>query len=123
MAATGTASRNAAPHQKVSTSAPPITGPAAMPSANIVAQMPIATARRRASRKMLEINDSVEGMSVAPATPSRARATISSSAFGAKAARIETAAKAVVPITSRRLRPIRSPRVPMVSRNPAMKKP
>lgn len=94
-----------------------------MPSANIVAQIPIATARSRASRYRVEINDSVEGISVAPAIPSRARARISSPAFGAKAASTDTAAKAVMPINSRRRLPIRSPSVPMVSRNPAMQNP
>lgn len=72
---------------------------------------------------MLLIRDSVEGMSVAPATPSRARATISHRALGAKAAKTEAAPKAAIPIISSRRRPIRSPSVPIVIRKPAMKKP
>jgi hypothetical protein len=69
------------------------------------------------------ISDSVEGIRVAPATPSSARATMSHNAFGANAARTEAAANAATPTISSRRRPIRSPNVPIVMRKPAMKKP
>lgn len=56
---------------------PPTIGPAAMPSANMVAQTPIASARWCGFRNMLLISARVGGISVAPATPSAARAVIS----------------------------------------------
>jgi hypothetical protein len=89
----------------------------------MVAHTPIATARCRTSTNRVLINDSVEGMSVAPATPSSALARMSSSALGANAARTDTAANATTPIDSRRRLPSRSPTVPMVTRKPAMKNP
>ena len=88
-----------------------------------MAQTPIANARCRASPNRLLIKDSVEGISVAPATPSSARATISHRAVGANAAKTEAAANAAIPIINSRRRPIRSPNVPIVIRNPAMRKP
>jgi hypothetical protein len=72
---------------------------------------------------MLRINDSVDGASVAPATPRRARATISISALVEKAANSEAAPKAAAPIRSSRRRPIRSPRVPIVISDPASMNP
>ncbi len=89
----------------------------------MVAHTPIATARCLGSTKRLLIRDRVEGMRVAPATPSRARATISASAVGANAANTETTPNAAMPIISSRRRPIRSPSVPIVIRKPAMRKP
>ena len=62
--------------------------------------------------------DSVDGMIVAPATPSRARATISQPADGANAASREAAPKPEAPMSSSFLRPIRSPSVPMVTSRP-----
>jgi hypothetical protein len=48
-----------------------------------VAHTPIAVARWRRSRNMLLINARVEGMRVAPATPSAARAAMSTSGVAA----------------------------------------
>ena len=120
---TGTPSRNAEPHQKCSSSTPPTSGPTAMPPMKQVIQTPIATPRWWWSRNMLLISASVDGISVAPATPSSARAAISISALVEYAARTEASANAVPPIISSRRRPIRSPRVPMVTRKPAIMKP
>ncbi len=61
--------------------APPTTGPSAMPSAKLVAHTPIARERCRWSANMLLIRASVDGIRVAPATPSAARAAISMSAL------------------------------------------
>ena len=61
----------------------------------------------------------VEGMIVAPATPSRARATISISGLEAYAATTDATPNAAAPISSSRRRPIRSPSVPIVTRKPA----
>ena len=72
---------------------------------------------------MLPISAMVDGISVAPATPSSARAAISISALVEKAATTEAAANAAAPISRSLRRPIRSPRVPIVTRNPAIRNP
>ena len=56
---------------------------AAIPSANMVAQTPMATARCRGSVNILLSNARVEGIKVAPAMPSAARAAISNAALEA----------------------------------------
>jgi hypothetical protein len=71
----------------------------------------------------LPIKERVDGISVAPATPSAARAMINHNAWGANAAMTEATANAARPIISSRRRPIRSPNVPIVIKKPAMKKP
>jgi hypothetical protein len=72
---------------------------------------------------MWKMSDRVDGARVAPATPSRARATIRVSAVGAKAASTETTPNAAAPMSRSRRRPMRSPRVPMVMREPATMNP
>jgi hypothetical protein len=72
---------------------------------------------------MLRISDSVEGASVAPATPSAAREAISISGLDENAATTEAPPKAPAPIRSNRRRPIRSPSVPIVMRKPATRNP
>ena len=72
---------------------------------------------------MLRISESVDGISVAPAMPSSARVAISISAEVENAASTEQAPKAAPPISSSRRRPMRSPSVPMVIRQPAIRKP
>ncbi len=84
--------------------------------------MPMARLRSRGSEKMFRISPRVDGIRVAPATPSRARATITVSGLVAQAVRTETAPKAVAPSRSSFLRPIRSPREPMETSRPAMTK-
>jgi hypothetical protein len=74
---TGTPSRNAAPHQNVTSSSPPTAGPITMPPMKHDNQMPIAVARWRGSANMLLIRASVDGINVAPAMPSNARVAIS----------------------------------------------
>src|SRR5579859_6810068 len=71
---------------------------------------------------MLLISDRVDGARVAPATPSSARAAISSPGLVAYAASTEAAANPAAPVSSRRRRPIRSPRVPIVISDPARTK-
>ena len=83
----------------------------------------MATDRCLGSWNMWKISDRVEGARVAPASPSRARAAISDSALGENAASSDTAPKALAPIISSLRRPMRSPRVPMVIRDPATKNP
>jgi hypothetical protein len=120
---TGTPIRNTHPHQNRSSSAPPINGPSAPPVEKLVIQTPIATVRCRGSRNMFRINDSVDGARVAAATPSTARVAISIDALVENAASTEAAPNAAAPINRRRRRPMRSPRVPIVIRNPAVRKP
>jgi hypothetical protein len=68
---------------------------------------------------MLRINAIVDGISVAPATPSSARAAISMAGVVAYAASTEVTPNPVAPISSSRRRPMRSPSVPIVTRKPA----
>lgn len=118
----GTLTRNTAPHQKCCSSAPPNSGPAAAPAAPIALHTPMAKLRSVSSVNVERIRASVEGMSVAPATPSRARATISISAVAEYAAKMEITANSDPPTRSRNLRPKRSPRFPMVMSRPARTK-
>ena len=90
-----------------------------MPLAAAADQIAIARVRSIGSVKMLRISDSVEGMIVAPATPSSRRAAMRTSAVGAKAARMEASPNAAAPISSSFLRPIRSARFPIVTSSPA----
>ncbi|GMA36599.1 hypothetical protein GCM10025876_28030 [Demequina litorisediminis] len=120
MTTTGTLMRNTEPHQKCSSSAPPTRGPTASPLAAAADQMAIARVRSVGSGKTLRISDRVEGIRVAPATPRSSRAAMSISGLDAVAARIEAAPKPVAPISRRRLRPMRSARLPIVTRRPAM---
>jgi len=94
---TGTLIKKTEPHQKCSSSRPPTTGPSAAPAEYAEAQMPTARLRSRGWGNRRRINASVDGASVAPATPRSARAPISSSAVGAYAVATDTAAKAVAP--------------------------
>ncbi len=72
----GTPTRNTEPHQKWSSSTPPMIGPKMAPIEKAPATTPMAVARCFASRNMLLTSESVEGPSVAPATPSTALARI-----------------------------------------------
>ncbi len=122
-AITGTASRNTAPHQKTCSSAPPTSGPIAPPRGRLVDQTAMATVRCLSSRNMLLISERVDGISVAPANPSTARAPISMSALTEYAATSDAVLKPTAPSISSRRRPMRSPRVPMVTRKPARMNP
>ncbi len=119
----GTPSRNTDPHQKCSSSAPPTSGPTAAPDMKHTIHTLMATARCRGSRNMLPISAIVEGVIVAPATPSSARAAISIPGPVEYAASTEAAPNAAAPISSRRRRPMRSPRVPIVMSSPASMNP
>jgi hypothetical protein len=83
----------------------------------------IAVVRCRGSRNMLRINARVDGASVAPATPSSIRAAISIQAVVENAASTEATPNAAAPTSSSLRRPIRSPSVPIVIRNPAIMNP
>ncbi len=122
-AITGTPRRNTEPHQKCSSMTPPTIGPTAEPPMKAIIHTPIASDRCFGSVNRFPMRPNVDGMSVAPATPSSARAAIRASVVGAYAATTEAAPKAAAPISSSFLRPIRSPSVPIVTRNPAIMKP
>jgi hypothetical protein len=72
---------------------------------------------------MLKSRDRVDGATVAPATPMRARAAMSISALVANAAIIDVTLNPTAPISRSFRRPIRSPSVPMVMSDPATRKP
>jgi hypothetical protein len=122
-AITGTASKNTDPHQTHSSSTPPAGGPTAPPAEKLVIHTETATVRCRGSRNMLRISDRVDGATVAPATPSSARAAISIPALVEKAASTEATPNAAAPVSSSRRRPMRSPRVPVVTSSPATRNP
>ena len=65
------------PHQKCSSSKPPVIGPRPMPSADTPAQTPIALPRSAGSVNTLVMIDSVAGMMNAPPMPISARVAIS----------------------------------------------
>ena len=115
--------RKAAPHQNASSSTPPISGPMVMPPMKQLIQIAIAVPRARGSGNIVRISPSVEGMSVAPATPSSARVAISIAGPFENAAITEATPNAAAPMSSSRRRPMRSPSVPIVTRKPAIMKP
>ncbi len=106
-------------HEKWRSSRPPTNGPATMPTPEKAAQMPIALPRSRGSRNTLVRIDSVDGMIIAPPMPMKARVRIRPSAVLCIAEAAEPMPNRTMPIVSRRLRPKRSPRLPVVSSRPA----
>jgi hypothetical protein len=69
------------------------------------------------------MRDSVDGASVAPASPITARLAMSISALVENAASTEAMPNAAAPIRSSLRRPIRSPSVPIVMSDPATMNP
>jgi len=96
-----------------------MTDPRATPAVMTLDHSPIAVARWPGSVNIVRTRAMVDGMRVAPPTPSRARAAINVPAESAYAASREAAPNATAPNSSSRRRPIRSPRDPMVMRSPA----
>ena len=120
---TGMASRKTEPHQKNSSAIPPRTGPIALPAEKAPIHTPMATVRWRGSWNMKKISPNVAGASVAPAMPRAARLAMSISGVVEKAANSEVMPNAAAPTSSSLRRPMRSPRVPIVIRAPATRKP
>ena len=116
---TGTLMRKTEPHQKCSSSAPPMTGPAAAPSRATDAHTPMAVLSSFGSRKVWRTSARVAGIIVAAPSPSRARAATNAQALGAKAAAREARPKMTRPTVNIRRWPILSPRVPVPRRKPA----
>ncbi len=117
---TGTLMRNAAPHQKCSSSAPPTSGPTAAPAAPTVPQRPSAIARSRSSSNVRRMMPSTHGMIIEPPSASSTRAAISSAGLGANAASRDARPKTARPASSSRRWPVRSASVPMGTSRPAM---
>ena len=103
--AIGMLTRKMAPHQKCSSSQPPLIGPTATPTPTIAAQRPIALARSTGSMKMLVISPRVVGKITAAPTPMAARAAMSPSAEFTCAATPEVIANRASPR-------LRQPRLP-----------
>ncbi len=119
----GTLTRKAEPHQKWSSRNPPTIGPITAPPVMPPVQSAIAVLRWPPSWNMLRISARVEGISVAPASPSSARVAISTSAPVEYAATTEATPNAPAPIISSLRRPILSPRDPIVISIPASTNP
>ena len=114
MATTGRLIRKTEPHQKCSSSQPPVTGPMATPRPETPAQMPMALARSAGSVKTLVRMDSVAGMISAPPMPMKARAPMSAPADPLNAAAADPMPKMARPAVRARRRPNLSPRAPAV---------
>jgi hypothetical protein len=117
-AITGTLTRKTEPHEKCSSSRPPPVGPTATPIPKTPAQMPMAFACSSRGKTFMRI-ESVAGMMSAPPMPITAREAVSISLVVDSAAATDEAPKMSRPMLSARLRPKRSPRLPMVSSSPA----
>ena len=77
---TGRLMRNTEPHQKCSSSTPLMIGPTVTPAVRATDQIATALVRSASSWKRLRISARVDGIRVAPAIPSTARAAMSISA-------------------------------------------
>jgi hypothetical protein len=119
MAITGTLTRKTEPHQKCSSSQPPVTGPMAMAMPAVADQMAMAWARSFGTVKTLVMIERVAGMTRAAPTPIRARVAISWPALPANALAVEAPAMMRRPRARAPRLPKRSPRAPMVSSRPA----
>ena len=89
------------------------------PAANAPVHTAMAILRCPSSLNMLRIRDRVEGIRVAPPSPSRARVAMSMAGAVAEQASSEAAPKTTAPSIRSRLRPMRSPSEPMVRSSPA----
>src|SRR5690242_5292451 len=114
----GTLSQKIHCHEMPETTAPPTRGPIATARPAIPDQAPRATPRRSAGTAALRMVR-VSGMTMADPRPCTARAAISHSALGARAAAAEAAVKTAMPSMNSRFLPKRSPRAAPVSRKTA----
>ena len=101
----GTFTRNTDPHQKCSSSQPPVIGPMATPSPATPAQAAMAWARSLGSVKRLVMIDRVAGITNAAPRPMKARVAISVALLPEKAASTEPRPKMAIPAKSERRRP------------------
>ena len=106
---TGTLIQKIACQFQPSTTAPPMSGPAATPRPATPPQMPIARARSRTGTEPA-ISVSESGMSAAPPMPCTARAAMSWPGFVLRPAKAEATVKTRMPAANTVRRPKRSPR-------------
>ncbi|MDQ0949988.1 hypothetical protein QFZ24_003911 [Streptomyces phaeochromogenes] len=111
IAAIGTLIRKTEPHQKWSSSQPPMIGPSGMPSADAAEMTPTALVRS-VGGKSEGRTDRASGITSAPPTPITARATTTQVTSPARAPTSEPARKTPSPTISIRRRPNRSPSSP-----------
>ena len=110
--ASGTFTRKTEPHQKWSSSQPPMIGPSGMPPATEAVITPIAFVRSFSSSKREGMTDSDSGMTRAAPSPMRVRAAMIHPGSSARAPSSEPVRKTTSPATSIRRRPNRSPARP-----------
>ena len=115
--------RKIEPHQKNSSRAPPMIGPITAPPVKATVHRPMAVRRWAGSANMARISENVDGARVAPPMPSRARPRMNSSGLEDRTRSAEAVPKAAAPASRSRLRPMRSPRLPIVMSSPARTKP
>ena len=118
MIVTGTLTKNTDPHQKFSSSQPPVIGPAATAMPLTALQIPIALARSPGSVNTLVRIASVAGKISAAPMPISARPTISDSADPTDPANADVAPNTTSPAISVRLRPYLSPIPPAANSRP-----
>lgn len=114
-AISGTLSRNAEPHQKVSSSQPPTTGPSGMPIAMAAAHTAIARLRSLPGNSTVSTDMDI-GTMAAPPTPNSARAAMSIAADPAKAQASDARPNSASAPIRTFFGPIRSPSSPAGSR-------
>ena len=115
----GTLMKKTEPHQKFSSSQPPLIGPAATPTPLVALHIPMALARSEVSVNMLVMMARVAGKIPAAPIPMSARPTINSPALSAEPANADVTPKITNPVINARLRPNRSPRAPAARSRPA----
>ena len=98
-------------HEAASTSCPPISGPRTVPIPPHAVQAPTALPRSSGG-KVATITARAAGVSRAPNTPCRARATTSSSMVGATAQKTDVTPNPATPTMNIRRSPNRSPSEP-----------
>ena len=117
---TGTLIRKTDPHQKCSSSNPPMIGPMAAPTIEMEPHMAIAMLRSRSTVKVMRIRANVAGIMADAPMARKARAAISTSGVGENAATMDAMPNRTRPARNIVRWPMRSPSVPAPSSRPAM---
>jgi hypothetical protein len=114
-AATGAMATKTLPHQKCSSSQPPLIGPRATPSPVMAPHNPMARARSPRSVYRLEMIDKVAGKITAAPTPITARTAISAPGLSTSPPTVVAHPNTASPVSRAPLRPYRSLRLPAAS--------
>ena len=121
---TGTPMRKTAPHQNISSTMPPTSGPIAPPTEKLVIQTPIAVVRCAGIEEHVPDQRERRRRDGGARRRRAARAWRSASGRSWRTRRRPTPRRTPpAPISSRRRRPIRSPSVPIVISEPATRNP